>query len=191
MHMIEPFFSWRQYYIASEDPRSPFFGRAYSETELTHAIYNYLIHPQWDLFGSNTLVAKVLYVNYEQEYTVIELMGEWNDVLYNDIMYLKSNLMDPMYKNGVKRFVLIGENVLNFHGAEDDYYQEWYEDIRDAGYIFMLCFQPHVITEFLETGLDQYLCIPSKENEIVNWRIFEPLQLKKIIEKYYLLLSPV
>ena len=41
MHSIEPFYNWRAYYIASEDKRSPFYGRNYSEFEFTNSIYNY------------------------------------------------------------------------------------------------------------------------------------------------------
>ena len=55
MHDIEPYYSWRHLYIASEDHDSPFYRREYSEFEFTHAIYNYLIHPQWDEIGSSTL----------------------------------------------------------------------------------------------------------------------------------------
>ena len=51
MHNIEPYYNWRHIYISEEDERSPFFGREYSEFEFTQAIYNYLIHPQWDEFG--------------------------------------------------------------------------------------------------------------------------------------------
>ena len=45
MHAIEPHYNWRDYYIASEDERSPFYGRIYSEFEFTHAIYDHVIHP--------------------------------------------------------------------------------------------------------------------------------------------------
>ena len=31
MQDLEPFYNWRGYYIAAEDPLSPFFGREYSE----------------------------------------------------------------------------------------------------------------------------------------------------------------
>ncbi|MBK7182072.1 MAG: hypothetical protein IPH89_03595 [Bacteroidetes bacterium] len=47
MQDIEPYYNWRHHYIASEDERSPFYEREYSEFEYTNAIYNYLIHPQW------------------------------------------------------------------------------------------------------------------------------------------------
>jgi len=58
-----------------------FFGRAYSEFEYSHTIYNYYIHPQWDDFGSRTLYLKVLIADYDERYAVIELMGELNDAI--------------------------------------------------------------------------------------------------------------
>ena len=60
MHDLEPYYNWREIYIASEDPRSPFFEREYSEFEFSDKIYNYFIHPQWDSFGSQTLFMKIL-----------------------------------------------------------------------------------------------------------------------------------
>jgi len=43
MHEIEPYFNWRDYYIAAEDKLSPFYKRKYSEFHFTHKIYNYYI----------------------------------------------------------------------------------------------------------------------------------------------------
>ncbi len=64
MHELEPFYNWRHHYIAAEDSNSPFHGQTYSEIYFTNAVYNYLIHPQWDEFGSATLYLKVLQVDY-------------------------------------------------------------------------------------------------------------------------------
>jgi hypothetical protein len=93
MHAIEPHFRWRDYYIASEDKRSPFYGRIYSEFEFTHAIYDHVIHPQWDEIESPTLYIKILYVDYDKGFATIEMIGEWNDLLYNDIMREKECLL--------------------------------------------------------------------------------------------------
>jgi hypothetical protein len=49
MHEIEPYFQWRHLYIADEDPKSIFFGQTYSEFEFSQTVYNYYIHPQWDM----------------------------------------------------------------------------------------------------------------------------------------------
>ncbi len=58
MHDIEPYYNWRHIYVASEDPQSPFYGREYSEFEFENTIYNYMLHPQWDNIGSETLYIK-------------------------------------------------------------------------------------------------------------------------------------
>ena len=82
MHDIEPYYNWRGYYIAAEDPYSPFFEREYSEFEFSSKIYNYYIHPQWDSFGSQTLFMKVLYCHYENGFAIIELIGERISTLF-------------------------------------------------------------------------------------------------------------
>lgn len=174
MHDIEPYFNWRDEYIASEDKLSPFYRRSYSEFEFTDRIYDHYIHPQWDNFGSSTLYCKVLYANYEQQLAVIELMGEWNDAVHNDIMELKRTLIDPMVEEGIIHFVLIGENVLNFHASDDLYYEEWYQDIQDeGGWILALNFRKHVIDEMQHTGIHHYLNMGEHYNNIL-WRKFKP-----------------
>lgn len=180
MHDIEPYYSWRHLYIASEDHRSPFYRREYSEFEFTHAVYNYLIHPQWDEMGSATLYLKILYVSYEKGFAIIEFIGEWNDALYNDIMYLKRNIADVLIANGVTKFILIGENVLNFHSLDSDYYEEWFDDIED-GWIVALNFREHVIREFKHARLDYYIAFGGRFDHF-NWRGFDPNQLFTAIE---------
>jgi len=81
MHDIEPFFLWRDYYKAENDRWSPFYQRQYDEFSFTNAIYNYVIHPQWDDIGSDTLFIKILYVNYDEAFAIIEMIGEWNDCI--------------------------------------------------------------------------------------------------------------
>ena len=95
MHEIEPYYKWRDDYVASEDEYSPFYATQYSEFEFDKQVYNYLLHPQWDSFGSNTLYIKVLFVDYERSYTIIEFIGEWNDAINNDIMLLKREIAGP------------------------------------------------------------------------------------------------
>ena len=105
----------------------------------THSIYNYYIHPQWDEFGSRTLYLKIIYADYELGYAIIEMIGEWNDAIENDIMTLKRDVIDAMMQEGIFKFILITENVLNFHSGDKDYYQEWHEENSGAwwlGYCF-------------------------------------------------------
>ncbi len=181
MQNIEPNYSWRELYIASEDELSPFFGTVYSEFEYTNTVYNYFIHPQWDDFGSNTLYLKILYADYDRAFTVIEFIGEWNDALYNDIMFVKREVIEPMLGNGINKFILIGENVLNFHGSDDCYYEEWFQDVED-GWIAAINFRPHVMKEMERFNIDSYL-LTGGELDDLNWRSSNPIELLLRIEK--------
>lgn len=182
MQDIEPFYNWRHIYIASEDQHSPFFNREYSEFEYTNQIYNFLIHPQWDDIGSPTLFIKILYADYETGYAVIELFGEWNDCLNNDIMFLKRDIIDPMISSGISKFLLIGENVLNFHYSDDCYYEEWFEEIEE-GWIAFLNFREHVLKEFERSNIDNYILMNGKLNE-VKWRTLHPFELCNRIDSF-------
>ena len=181
MHDIEPYYAWRQYYIASEDEKSPMFGYQNSEVEYTNVLYNYVIHPQWDDIGSPTLFIKILYANYNEGFCVIELMGEWNDCLHNDIMYFKRNIIEPLINKGIERFILLGENVLNFHSSDDCYYQEWFEDLEN-GWIVAINFRDFVIREFIEANIDYYIAFGQHFDDF-NWRKYSPLELYAIICK--------
>lgn len=181
MHDIEPFYAWRHYYCSEDDIRSPFHGRVYSETEFTNTVYNFFIHPQWDEFGSNTLYVKIIFADYDQQYTILELIGEWNDCLYNDIMFLKRNVIELMMEQGIVKFMLIGENVFNFHYSDDSYYQEWFEEI-EGGWIVCMGFLPHAIAEFKKANIHHYMTFPNHEIED-TWRTYEPSNLFLAIEE--------
>ena len=186
MHTIEPFYNWQHLYVAAEDPDSPFYGREYSEFEYTNTIYNFYIHPQWDDIGSETLYIKILFVDYDEKYAVLELIGEWNDAINNDIMLLKRDFMDELNYFGINKYILIGENVLNYHNSDDSYYEEWFEDNGDDGWIVLLNFRDHVLKEFKKAGLDYYF-ISGGELDDFDWRKFSPGQVfgneTKIINK--------
>ncbi len=181
MHEIEPFYNWRHDYIAAEDEKSPFYGVEYNEFEFDKQVYNYLLHPQWDEFGSQTLYLKVLYADYEHSFAIIEFIGEWNDAIYNDIMALKREIIDVMIGEGITKYILIGENILNFHSSDDSYYEEWFQDIED-GWIAALHFREHVIDEFKDNNIDYYINFGGYLNEI-PWRTLKPKQLYKQIEE--------
>ena len=181
MHQIEPFYRWRDDYTASEDKRSPFFNTEYNEFHFDKQIYNYLIHPQWDAFGSNTLYIKVLYVDYERGYGIIEFIGEWNDAIDNDIMELKREVLDLMVDDGINQFILIGENVLNFHASDDSYYEEWFQEVED-GWIVGINFEEHVIEEFKKNNIDYYINFGG-ELDHLPWRTLKPHQFYKKVEE--------
>jgi hypothetical protein len=184
VHTIEPFYNWRGFYIASEDPNSPFYEREYSEFEFTDAIYNYLIHPQWDNIGSPSLFIKLLFADYELGICVIELFGEWNDPINNDIMILKRDIIEVLMQNGIHKFVFVGENLLNFHGDEDDYYAEWFDEVEDeGGWIALINFRQHVLDELRDFDLDYYF-LSGGDLEEVDWRTSTPLQFYSRIESY-------
>jgi hypothetical protein len=172
MHYVEPYYNWRGYYIASEDPSSPFYGREYSEFEFNNSIYNFYIHPQWDTIGSPTLFIKILFTDYETGFVIIELLGEWNDAIENDIMILKRDIIEPIMEQGITKFILIGENVLNFHYSDDCYYEEWFDEVED-GWIAMVNFHEHVINEFERANIDHYFLMGGELEEI-EWRTYLP-----------------
>ncbi|WMJ71907.1 hypothetical protein RCC89_01785 [Cytophagaceae bacterium ABcell3] len=172
MHELEPFFNWEKYYNAVNDERSPFFGAQYNTQQYTNAIYGYYIHPLWDYIGSETLYLKILYTNYEQRFVIIEMIGEWNDTLHNDIMHLKRNVIDYLVDQGINQFILIGENVMNFHGSDDCYYEEWFEDVED-GWIAAINFRDFVEQEWRRYNIDCYINYGGSLN-IDNWRTMNP-----------------
>lgn len=184
MHTIEPFFNWRDEYTAETDDRSPFFMREYDEFGFHNAIYNYYIHPQWDDFGSETLYLKILYTNYLKRYAIIEFIGEWNDAINNDIMHLKRNICDHLSREGIDKYIIICDNVLNYHGDDDSYYEEWADDARSSdGWIVAINILEHVWNEMCDYGIDDYVIMSEELNDL-DWRLMKPKHLFMVIEKY-------
>lgn len=183
MHDIEPFYNWRHLYTAEEDELSPFFGREYSEFEFTQTVYNYFIHPQWDEFGSRTLYMKILYADYSMGFAIIELIGEWNDAIENDIMMLRREVTDPLFDVGIYKFILIADNVLNFHSSDDSYYEEWYEQVHDDnGWVVILDMPEHTQQEFRKAHLTNYVELL----DYPNWRTLLPQHLYNAIDNFML-----
>lgn len=171
MQNLEPFYGWRDFYRAEDDERSPFYNKEYSEFEYTEVIYNHYIHPQWDSIESDTLFAKVIYVDYDEQMAIIELIGEWNDAISNDIELLIVNLLDFLIDQGVNKITLLGTYVLNFHAGEMDYYSDLLDKL-ESGWIKYLEFSEHVINEMRESGVLNYM---SEANiKSINWRIQKP-----------------
>lgn len=171
MQNIEPYENWNYLYLSEEDEQSPFYGREYSQFAFVNTVYNYYIHPLWDDFGSNTLYLKVLMADYETGYLIMELIGEWNDAIENDIMTLKREVIDDFLRSGISKFILISENVLNFHNSDDSYYEEWTEDIEEKGGWIVFLNMPNATQhDFLRAGLDQYVELIDCE----PWRTMMP-----------------
>lgn len=171
MQDIEPFYNWRHMYTAEEDQRSPFFGRTYSEFEYSQTLYNFYIHPQWDDFGSRTLYSKILFADYDQHFAIIELLGEWNDAIENDIMTLRRDLTDLMYKQGIYYFIIVAENVLNFHSSDDSYYEEWREQLEDErGWVAIVNMPEQSKYDFKKARLTNYVELI----DLDQWRTLKP-----------------
>ena len=182
MHDIEPYFKWRQYYISSEDKYSIFHGKQYSEFAFQNKVYNYFIHPQWDSIGSATLYVKTVFVDYDEGYAFIELIGEWNDCLNNDIMFLKRRLVDNLIDKGITKFVLFCDNVLNFHGSDDSYYEEWWDDIKEEdGWIVAVNTNEHVIYEMESVKMQHYVNMGVEFIDL-NWRKPKPITVYEEIK---------
>lgn len=180
MQDLEPFYNWRHIYTSELDERSPFYGRVYSEFVFSQTVYNYYIHPQWDDFGSRTLYCKILMADYEEHYMVIELIGEWNDAIENDIMELKREVIDPFFNFGITKFILVAENVLNFHSGDRDYYDEWFEEVTDeSGWIVCVNMPESTQHDFKRAKINRYIELMP----IDNWRIYRPFHLFKKIDQ--------
>lgn len=183
MHDIEPYYNWEQFYQSNEDPQSPFFGKQYSYDLYTEHIYGYYIAPGWDFFGSETLYVKILFTDYEQGFSILEFIGEWNDTLYNDVMHLKRNVVEPLMVAGVSKYVLIGENVINYHGSDDCYYEEWFDEVEESGgWIAALNFRDFVMEEWCKYNIDSYINFGGTL-QLAQWRTLEPKLLFKMIQQ--------
>ncbi|MGE0587810.1 MAG: hypothetical protein AB7O48_04505 [Cyclobacteriaceae bacterium] len=179
MHEIEPHYNWLQYYDSSIDERSPFFGKEYNYDLYTDTIYGYYIDPAWDSFGSETLYVKILYADYNLGFTVLEFIGEWNDTLYNDIMTLKRNVIEIMLAEGINKFIIIGESIFNFHGSDDSYYEEWFDEIED-GWIAAINFPEFIQHEFKKYHLDSYINMGGTL-QIPQWRTLVPARFFELV----------
>jgi hypothetical protein len=117
--------------------------------------------------------------DYEEGYAIIELLGEWNDAIENDIMNIKREVVDKFEAEGIYKFIFIAENVLNFHSGDRDYYEEWYEEMMDNnGWAVLLNMPEQTQYDFRKAKLHRYLELV----ELGNWRTFKPYHLFKKID---------
>jgi hypothetical protein len=179
MHTIEPFYNWQHLYHCETDELSPYYGAEHSEFQFTNTIYNYYVHPQWDGFGSENLYLKVIYADYEDHFAVVEFIGEWNDVLDNDSAILKRNIIDVMVATKIYKYILIGENVMSLFCGDTEYYEEWYDDVKDeGGFIVMLNLNPLCQYEWQQGKTKRFVF----SQDVPNWRTFKPDDLLAKVE---------
>jgi hypothetical protein len=93
-------------------------------------------------------------------------------------MRIKRDLVDEMIPEGIDKYILIGENILNFHADIQDYYDEWLEEVPD-GWMAMINLRSHVIDELSNYGLDAYFLLGGKLDDLA-WRTAHP---RKLFEK--------
>ena len=97
-----------------------------------------------------------------------------NDAIENDVMTLKREVVDKLLAQGINKFILIGENVLNFHSSDECYYEEWFEDVQEkGGWIVMLGLPEQSAYDFKRTGIHRFVELL----ELVDWRPFTPSNL--------------
>ena len=187
MHDIEPFYNWLKYYDSTQDEKSPFFGKEYNYDLYQDTVYGLFIDPGWDSIDSETLYLKILFADYEEGIVVVEFIGEWNDALNNDIMLLKRNFIELLHREGIVKFILVGENILNFHGSDDSYYEEWFNEVTDAepsgkeGWIAAVNFPVFIQEEFKKFQIDHYINMGGTL-QIENWRTLHPSRFCKLID---------
>jgi len=109
--------------------------------------------------------------DYTSGYAILEMIGEWNDAIENDIMTLKRDVIDLLQREGIIKFILIAENVLNFHSSDDSYYEEWFDQVTDEGG-WIVCLNMPIQTQydFKKAGLHHYIELM----DIPQWRTIKP-----------------
>ncbi len=110
-------------------------------------------------------------VDYNSQYAIIEMIGEWNDAIENDIMTLKRDVIDKLIDDGITKFILVAENVLNFHSSDDSYYEEWFNDVTDeGGWIVCLNMPEQTKYDFKKEMLTNYIALINYP----QWRTQKP-----------------
>ena len=179
LHDIEPFYGWLDIYDHAHDPKSPFHEVQHSQFYFDRSINRIPAHPLWDTIGSESLLVKILYANYLEGYAIIELFGEWNDLYDNDFKLLAENCLTYLIDHGVKKFILVCENVFHAYVESDDYYEALQEEIED-GWMCLIKPRANVLEEFQDYGLLPYF-YQSPQLDSLQWRKFKPHQLYQLV----------
>ena len=125
--------------------------------------------------------------DYELGFAIMELIGEWNDAIENDIQTLKRNVIDQLQHEGIFKFILIAENVLNFHSGDREYYEEWYNECAErGGWLVCLNTPEQTLCEFRQARLSSYIHFMINP----NWRSLNPMLLFEKTDNDILRLLP-
>jgi hypothetical protein len=94
-------------------------------------------------------------------------------------MELKREVLEKLMDEGIYKFVLITENVLNYHSDVKDYYEELYENVTDeSGWVVCLNMPEQTQYDFKKAHLNRYIELM----ELENWRTYKPFHLFKKID---------
>lgn len=181
MFNIEPFYGWLHLYDPTCDEYSPFYGTEHNLFEFDRRIYDMPAHPLWDVIESENLLVKILYADYSQGYTIIELIGEWNDLQFNDFRLLCENCLQALVDHGIQKFILICENVFSAYLGMDDYYAAFTDELSSDGFIHLLQPRPLVTEEFRTYGISAYVDWNPALDDL-NWRGMHPSQVLACVE---------
>ncbi len=179
---IEPWYGWLHLYNHEIDPNSPFHDVQHSLFEYNRRIYTFEAHPQWDEIDSENLLLKILFANYDEGYAIIELLGEWNDLHYNDFRLMRQHCLDQLVRCGIDKYIFICENVFNAWLEQDDYYEEFVEEI-EHGWMCMIRARENVLEDFRAYGIDSYF-FWSPEFDAIRWRKLKPDQLFEFVNQH-------
>jgi len=179
-HEIEPFYGWLNLYNHEIDPNSPFHEVEHNMFYYDRSVNQMPAHPLWDTIGSESLLIKILYAQYDEGYAIIELFGEWNDLYENDYKLLAENCLTYLLDCGINKFILICENVFHAYFETDDYYDALQEELEE-GWIALVKPRQTVIEELDAYNLTHYFYqSPLLDN--LQWRKLKPFQLFELIE---------
>ena len=96
----------------------------------------------------------------------------------NDIMNIKREVADKFMAEGIYKFILIAENVLNFHSGDKDYYEEWTEETGEQnGWVICINMPEQTQYDFRRAKLDRYIGLMEQP----DWRIYKPFHLFKLV----------
>jgi hypothetical protein len=177
---IEPFFGWLALYSHEHDERSPFHDVEHNLFYYDRSINHIPAHPLWDDFGSESLLLKILFANYDRGYAIVELFGEWNDLYDNDFKLLAENCLTHLIDQGIDKFILICENVFHCYLDADDYYQALSEEL-EGGWICTLRPRQAVREEMEAYDIAPYFYWSPLLDEL-PWRRLKPHQLYELVD---------
>ena len=81
-------------------------------------------------------------------------------------------------------FILIAENVLNFHSSDDSYYEEWNEQVADeGGWVVVLEMPKQSQYDFKRSRLTNYIGLL----DLPQWRTMKPEVLFNQVDNWMLL----